>query len=58
MALKRGKDAIEIQGDDVIKRNQLFFDFMLIMFNCLNQLYNKKKSSYRYNLKISTKERE
>ena len=24
IALKRDKDAIEIQGDDVIKRNQLF----------------------------------
>ena len=38
MALKRDKDAIEIQGDDEIKRNRLFFDFMLRMFNNLNQL--------------------
>ena len=35
-ALKRDKYAIEIQGDDAIKRNQLFFDFMLRMFNNLN----------------------
>ena len=44
MALKRDKDAIEIQGDDAIKRNRLFFEFMLIMFNHLNQLYEKEKS--------------
>ena len=44
MALKRDKDAIEIQKDDAIKRNQIFFDFMLRMFNNLNQLYDKKKS--------------
>ena len=35
-ALKRDEYAIEIQGDDAIKRNQLFFDFMLRMFNNLN----------------------
>ena len=57
--LKRDKYAIEIQGDDAMKRNRLFFDFMLRMFNHLNKLYEKeKKSSYRYNLKISIKERE
>ena len=44
MSLKRDKDAIEIQGDDAIKRNRLFFDFMLRMFNNLNQLYEKEKS--------------
>ena len=38
MALKRDKYGIEIQGDDAIKRNRLFFDFMLRMFNHLNQL--------------------
>ena len=43
MALKRDKDAIEIQGDDAIKSNRLFFDFMLRMFNHLSQLYEKKK---------------
>ena len=41
MALKRDKDGIEIQGDDAIKRNRLFFDFMLRMFDHLNQLYEK-----------------
>ena len=44
MALKRDKDAIEIQKDDAIKRNQIFFDFMLRMFNNLNQLYVEEKS--------------
>ena len=44
MDLKRDKDTIEIRGDDAIKHNLLFFDFMLIMFNHLNQLYEKKKS--------------
>ena len=43
MALKREKDAIEIQRDDAIKRNGLFFDFMLRMFNNLNQLYEQEK---------------
>ena len=44
MVLKLDKDAIEIQGDDAIKRNRLFLDFMLRMFNHLNQLYEKGKS--------------
>ena len=44
MALKRDKYAIEIQKDDAIKRNQIFFDFILRMFNHLNQLYEKEKS--------------
>ena len=43
MALKRDKDAIEIQKDDVIKRNRIFFDFMIRMFNHLNGLYVKEK---------------
>ena len=43
MALMRDKDAFEIQKDDAIKRNQLFFDFMLRMFNNLNQLYEQEK---------------
>ena len=50
MALKRDKYAIEIQGDDAIKRNQLFFDFMLRMFNHLNQLYDKEKSLLIYKI--------
>ena len=44
MALKRDKDAIKIQKDDAIKRNQIFFDFMLRMFNHLNELYVKERS--------------
>ena len=36
IALKRDKDAIDIEGDDEIKRNQLFFYFMLRMFDHLN----------------------
>ena len=43
MALKRDKDATEIQKDDAIKRNQIFFDFMPRMFNHINQLYEKGK---------------
>ena len=38
IALKRDKDAIDIEGQDEIKRNRLFFDFMLRMFDHLNQL--------------------
>ena len=41
MALKRDKDTIEVQGDDEIKRNRFFLDFILRMFNHLNQLYEK-----------------
>ena len=41
IALKRYKYSIEIQGDDAIKHNQLFFYFMLRMFNHLNPLYEK-----------------
>ena len=44
MALKRDMYAIEIQKDDAIKRNQIFFDFMLRIFNNLNQLHVKGKS--------------
>ena len=44
MALKQDKYAIEIQKDDAIKRNRIFFDFMLRIFNNLNKLYYKEKS--------------
>ena len=50
MALKRDKDANEIQKDDVIKCTQFFFDFMLIMFNNINQLYEKGKSLLVYTI--------
>ena len=43
IALKWDKYAIDIQEEYEIKRNQLFFDFMLRMFNNLNQLYDKEK---------------
>ena len=44
ISLKRDKYAIDIEGEDEIKRNRLFFDFMLRMFDHLNQLYKKEKS--------------
>ena len=44
IAIKRNKDAIDMEGEDEIKRNRLFFDFMLRMFNHLNQLYGKERS--------------
>ena len=44
MALKQDKYDIEIQKDDAIKRDQIFFDFMVRMSNHLNQLYEKEKS--------------
>ena len=44
MALKRDKYAIDIEGEDAIKRNRLFFDFMLRMFDNLNQVYEKEKN--------------
>ena len=39
MALNRDKYDIEVQNDDAIKRNQIFFDFMQRTFNCLDVLY-------------------
>ena len=39
--LKQDKDDIEIQKDDVIKCNRIFFGFMPIIFNHLNELYVK-----------------
>ena len=44
ISLKQDKDAIDIEGEDEIKRKRLLFDFMLIMFNHINQLYEKEKS--------------
>ena len=43
--LKRDKDAIDIEGEDEINRKQLFFDFMLRIFDHLNQLYDMERSS-------------
>ena len=44
IALKRDKDEIDIDGDDAIDSHRLFFDFMLRMFDHLNQLYEMEKS--------------
>ena len=44
IALKRDEYAIDIEGEDEIKRNWLFFDFMLRMLDRLNQLYETEKS--------------
>ena len=43
MALKRDKCDIEIQNDDAIKRNQIFFDLMQGTFNFLDGLYLHEK---------------
>ena len=43
IALKQDKDAIDIDGEDAINSNRLFFDFMLRMFDHLNQLYEMEK---------------
>ena len=43
IALKQDKYAIDIEGEDEIKRNRLFFDFMLRTFDHLNQLYEMEK---------------
>ena len=43
VALKREKYAIDIEGEDAINRNQLFFDFMLRIFDHINQLYEMEK---------------
>ena len=42
IALKRDKDAIDIDGEDAINSNRLFFDFIPRMFDHLNQLYDMK----------------
>ena len=41
---KRNKDTIDIDGDDAIDSHRLFFDFMLGIFDHLNQLYEMEKS--------------
>ena len=44
MALKRDKYDIEVQNDDSIKRNRIFFDFMQLTCNGLDRLYLHEKS--------------
>ena len=43
MALNRDKYEIEVQNDDAIKRNQIFFYFMQITFTILDELYPHEK---------------
>ena len=43
IALKRDKDAIDIDREDTINSNRIFFDFMLRMFDHINQLYEMEK---------------
>ena len=49
MALKRDKYDIEVQNDDAIKRNQIFFDFMQRTLNRLYGLYLHEDVFYIYN---------
>ena len=44
MALKRDKYEIEVQNDDEIKLNHIFFDFIQQKFNRLDGLYLYEKS--------------
>ena len=39
MAINREKYDTEVQNDDTIKRNQIFFDFMQRTLNRLDGLY-------------------
>ena len=43
LALNQDKYAIEIQNDDAIKHNRIFFDFMQRKFNRLDGLYLREK---------------
>ena len=43
MALNWDKYDIEVQDDDTIKCNRIFFDFMQQMFSCLYGLYMHEK---------------
>ena len=44
ISLKRDKDVLDIDGNDAIDSHRLFFDFMLRMFDHINQLYEEEKS--------------
>ena len=44
LLLSGTKIQIDIEGEDEINHNRLFFDFMLRMFDHLNQLYEMEKS--------------
>ena len=43
MALKQDKYEIEVQNDDAINHNRIFFDFMQQTFNFLDGLYLHEK---------------
>ena len=43
MALNWNKYEIEVQNDDAIKRNKIFFDLIQQTFNRLDGLYIHKK---------------
>ena len=43
MALNRDTYDIEVQNNDAIKRNQIFFDFMQRTFNRLDGLYLRER---------------
>ena len=43
MTLKQDKYDIEFQNDDAIKCNQIFFEFMQRVFNCMDELYLHEK---------------
>ena len=43
MAFNLGKYDIEVGNDDAIKRNQIYFDFMQLPFNCMDGLYLLKR---------------
>ena len=46
IAIKRDKDAIDIDGDDAIDSHRLVFDFILRMFDHINQLYEMEKKVF------------
>ena len=58
MALNRDKYDIEVRNNDAIKRNQIFFDFVQQMFNCLYGLYLRERCIYRDYHEISIEEAE
>ena len=43
MNLNQDKYDFEFRNDDEIKRNQIFFDFMQLTFNCMDGLYIHEK---------------
>ena len=52
MALNQDKYDIEVQNDDAIKCNQIFFYFMQIIFNRLDGLYLHEKYIFIDTIKV------